>query len=238
MKISTGSAEFDEWLSGGYDKDIITTFYGQAGSGKSNLCIMAAALQAQQGNKVIFIDTEGGFSIERLKQLTPQEVIKNILLLKVTNFDEQCDAFDKLILLLNKNKNVSLVIVDSMVMIYRLELGEARKKGIEEITKVNRALTKQMLILNEIARKKHIPVLITDQVYSEFLSQEDFEAGKEKKVAMVAGDILKYWSKCIIETKSIGFGKKKAILRKHRSLPEKEFIFKIKDTGISGTQQL
>jgi hypothetical protein len=51
-------------------------------------------------------------------------------------------------------------------------------------------------------------------------------AGKEAGVNVVGGDILKYWSKCIIELQNKG-GKKKAIIRKHRSLPESELNFEI-----------
>lgn len=227
MKISTGNIEFDEWLAGGLETEIITTFYGPAGSGKSNFCVMAAAQQAIQGKKVIFIDTEGGFSLERLRQLTPEEVIKNILLLRVTNFQEQREAFNRILSLLRKN--IGLIVVDSMVMFYRLELSEADE---EKAKKINSALIRQMRILNEIARKKNIPVIITDQVYGKYQSREDFEAGKEKEVEMIGGDIMKYWSKCIIELKNLGYGKKKATLVKHRSLAEKEFIFKINNEGI------
>jgi len=48
---------------------------------------------------------------------------------------------------------------------------------------------------------------------------------------MVGGDILKYWSKCLIELKNDN-GKRKAILKKHRSLPEKELSFQIFNEGI------
>ncbi len=233
MKISTGSKEFDLWLNGGYDKDIITTVYGPAGSGKTNLCLMAAVEQAMQGKKTVFIDTEGGFSIARLKQLTRgnSDIIKNILLLKATNFNEQREAFNKLLDLIKEN--IGLIVADSIVMLYRLELGQAnQEKDKEKINIVNRSLARQMRILNEIARKKQIPVIITDQVYTSFLSQKDFEQGKEKQVSMVGGDIMKYWSKCIIELQNFGQNKKKAILKKHRSLPEKEFVFAINDKGI------
>ena len=84
MKISSGSTDLDEWLAGGYENDIITTLYGPAGSGKTNLCLIAAANLASQGKKVIFIDTEGGFSIERLKQIAGEngeyeKVLKNLI---------------------------------------------------------------------------------------------------------------------------------------------------------------
>jgi DNA repair protein RadB len=88
-----------------------------------------------------------------------------------------------------------------------------------------------MKILYEVARKMDIPVLITTQIYSEFLSDEDYIAGKTPGVNVVGGDILKYWSKCIIELQN-NRGKKKAILRKHRSMPEKEFNFEVCNEGI------
>jgi len=56
-KLSSGNYDLNKWLFGGYDKDIITTLYGNAGSGKSNICMMACVSQAKKGNKVIFIDT-------------------------------------------------------------------------------------------------------------------------------------------------------------------------------------
>ncbi|MFH1823514.1 MAG: DNA repair and recombination protein RadB [archaeon] len=230
MKISSGSEEFDYWL-GGYEKGIITTFYGPAGSGKSNFCLMAAAKQALQGNKVVFIDTEGGFSIDRLQQLIPDQYIDNIILLKPTNFTEQILSFEKLLGLLDKK--IALIIVDSMVMLYRLKMGEANQtKDLPKVTAVNRALVKQLRVLNEIARKNDIPVLITNQVYREFLPQVDFEAGKQPGVQPVAGDILRYWSKCILELQNLEKSKKRAILRKHRSLPTKQFTFRILNSGI------
>lgn len=233
MKIPSGSLELDRWLQGGYETEVITTFYGPAGSGKSNLCVMAAAQQAARGKKVIYIDTEGGFSVTRLKQIAPENAAKNIILFKATRFYEQCKAFDKLLDLVSRKSNIGLIVVDSVTMLYRLELGEAsQEQDKERVNIINRALIKQLRILTEISRKKQIPVLVTNQVYSEFLSRKDFEAGKERKVVMVAGDILRYWSKCIIELQNTGQGKKRAILRKHRSLPEKDFMFCITNKGI------
>lgn len=232
MKISTGSRDLNEWLSGGYDRDIITTFYGPAGSGKTNLCLMAASYVASRNKKVVYIDTEGGFSTERLSQLITIDIMENIFLLKATNFSEQREAFNKLLDLIRED--IGLIVVDSMVMLYRLELGQAtQEKDEEKVRIINKSLVRQMRILSEIARKKQIPILVTDQVYSQFLSREDFEAGKPKSVVMVGGDIMRYWSKCIIELQNLGQNKKKAILRKHRSMPEKELVFMIHNRGIS-----
>ena len=68
-KITTGSKILDLILEGGYEKDIVTTIYGPAGSGKTVLCILCGVNVAKSGKKVIYVDSEGGFSVDRLKQI-------------------------------------------------------------------------------------------------------------------------------------------------------------------------
>ncbi len=233
-KISTGSYDFNKWLFGGYEKDVITMIAGPAGCGKTNFCILASCSQARKGNKVIFVDTEGGFSVDRVKQIVGEgyeKILENILLLEPTSFDEQKKCFVKLLGRIKKEQ-ISLIIIDGMAMLYRLELGDAQKSGkSENIKKVNRELSKQMRDLAEIARKQQIPIIITNQVYTEFLSEENWKKGVERGTHLVGGDLFKYWSKCIIELK-YDRGKRKAILLKHRSLPKKEMSFEIRNRGI------
>ena len=233
-KISTGSFDLNDWLNGGYEGGIVTMVVGPAGSGKTNLGVLAACSQAKD-KKVIFIDSEGGFSIERVKQIVGEvnyeKILSNILLLNPTNFQEQKNCFSKLLDHL-KEGQIGLIVVDSMAMLYRLELGDAVQSSEDEkIQEVNRDVSRQMRTLVEISRKQGIPILITNQVYSGFVSEEDWKSGKEKEMNIVGGDLFKYWSKCIIELKQKGRGRK-AILLKHRSLPYKEFDFEVRDEGI------
>ncbi len=234
-KISTGSYDLNTWLYGGYEKDIITMIAGPPGCGKTNFVILASCSQSKKGNKVIFVDTEGGFSAERVKQIVGQEnhekVLENILLLRPTNFEEQKKDFSKLLAFVKKG-DVGLIVVDGMAMLYRLEIGEAHNSDDEnKVREVNREVARQMRVFAEISRKQNIPILITNQVYMEFLNEEDFKKGVERNTNIVGGDLFKYWSKCIIELKNDG-GKRKAILLKHRNLPQKEIGFIIKNEGI------
>lgn len=218
--IPTGSAAMDEFLEG-YEEDIISTIYGPAGAGKTLMCLMAAISTAISGKKVVYIDTEG-VSIERIKQLTTTDVFKNIYFLKPTTFAEQKEAFAKLKEI--ANEKIGLVIVDTISMLYRLEIGKT-----EDVYSVNKELGVQIGHLNEIARKKKIPVLVTNQVYADFYNKN--------KVKLVGGDLLKYGTKCMIELQNMNAGIRKAVLRKHRSKKEKYLLFRIVEKGIEKIEQ-
>jgi DNA repair protein RadB len=235
-KISAGSYDLNKFLFGGYETDIITTIYGPGGSGKTNLCMILAVSQAKKGNKVIYVDTEGGFSSERVLQILdkPREdlsrILENILLLKPTSFKEQEKDFETLLKYVNED-SISLIIIDSIAMLYRLELSEAiRSKEGEKIQEVNSNLAMQLRKLNEVARKQNIPIIVTNQVYSLFVKDSEI-IKNEKQISMVGGDLLKYWSKCLIELRREN-NKRFLILKKHRSLPEKYMEFEIVFNGI------
>ena len=216
-KISSGSVELDYFIGGGYEAEVLTTIFGPAGSGKTNLCLLAMANFSSK-KKIVYIDTEGSFSLERFKQITPdyKDFMSRIIFFKPTNFEEQKKIFLDLKKVID---DVGLIVFDSVAMLYRLEIGRNN-----DVYNVNKDLSVQLSYLSEIARKKKIPVLITNQAYA------DFE--NKNKVKMVGGDILKYSSKCLIELQN-GEGFKRVILRKHRSLPDgKELFFKIINIGI------
>jgi DNA repair protein RadB len=218
MKLSTGVEFMDAFLQGGYDSDIVTTIYGPSGAGKTNLCLLTAIKVAQAGKKVLFMDTEGGISVERVKQIANnyEEVLSRMVFYNPMNFEEQKDFFETL--REQVNEHIGLIVVDSIGMLYRLELGKN-----EEVYGVNAALGRQIAALVEIARRKKIPVLLTNQVYSDF---------KSDNVKMVGGDLLKYGSKCLIELQKLSNGRV-MVLRKHRALAEgRECMFKIVHEGV------
>ena len=217
-RVSAGVKFLDEFLEGGYEVDAISTIYGPAGSGKTNLALLAAVEVAKSGKKVIFIDTEGGFSVARLKQVLPdyKKLLDRFVFLRPMSFAEQKQSVERLRELVN-NK-IGLIVVDTMTMLYRLQ------RSFKEDDNFNHDLSLQMVWLNEIARKHNIPVLLTSQVYSSMDSS---------KVRIVGGDILLYASKCLLELEPLHNGKRKLILRKHRSIAgEKETMFEIVEKGI------
>lgn len=217
-RVPTGVDFLDDFLEGGYEIDAITTVYGPAGAGKTNLALLAAVETAKAGKKVIFIDTEGGFSVDRLKQILPEykKFLDRFVFMRPMNFDEQNKSFELLKKLITPK--IGLIVVDTMTMLYRLQ------RSFKEDDNFNRDLSLQMLALNEIARKHNIPILLTSQVYASF---------ENKGVKIVGGDILLYASKCLLEIESLHNGKRRIILKKHRSIAgEKEAIFEIVEKGV------
>ncbi len=223
-KVSTGNSTLDYYLTGGYECGIITTIFGPSGSGKTNLALLAAVRTAESGKKVLIIDTEGGIAVERITQLLKnslmrEDVLSRLLFFQPLTFVDQQMVFDKFKEL--DWTNVGLVIVDSISMLYRLQLGKA-----DAIFETNSSLGRQIAAAVELARRKEIPVIMTNQVYSDF--------GKADGVKMVGGDLLKYGSKCLIELQK-GEGVRALILKKHRSLVrENPFMFRIVEEGLEG----
>ncbi len=205
--------EFDELLGGGLQPGSITHIYGPPASGKTNIALIAT-VNASKDGKVIYVDPEGGFSVERLKQIAGEkinDVLKNVLLIEPVSFDEQKVALRKLDEIISSN-TVSLVVVDSIAMLYRLE----EERDVKEFGR----LLAQLL---RIARRYTIPVLMTNQVYT------DIDTNKQ---VPIGGDLTKYWAKIMIEVENEQ-GHRYAVLKKHKFLPSgKKLEFKIVHRGI------
>lgn len=204
----------DELLGGGIRTRTITQIYGPPGSGKTNIALQAAINAVRMGKRVVYIDPESGFSEKRLEQIVGKEkekVLENIILFEPENFEEQ----GKIISSLHKLEDIGLVIVDSIVYHYRLEMDQDNPRPLSQ------ELGRQVAELLNLARKKNVAVLITNQVYT------NIDNGH---VEPVGGDTLKYGSKIIIElTKE----PRKAKLIKHKFLKSgKEVEFKIVGKGV------
>ena len=81
----------DELLNGGVERGCITLLYGEAGSGKTNLCIQLARNVLKKDKIVLYLDAEG-ISPERVKQIFGDEheaLLKRILFSEIHSFEEQ-----------------------------------------------------------------------------------------------------------------------------------------------------
>jgi DNA repair protein RadA len=170
LRCSTGSKSLDELLLGGIETQAVTEFYGEFGSGKSQishtLCAMASRPLNKKGlnGRVIYFDTEGTFRPERLQQiaesrgLNPLEVLKNTTVCKVYNSSH----LELIIKDLGRYVNefsAKLVIVDSIISLHRAEFA-GRGTLAERQQKLNSILHK----LVRVAELFNVVIVITNQV--------------------------------------------------------------------------
>ncbi len=132
MRCTTGSMNLDELLGGGIETQAITEFYGDFGSGKTQLCHMLCIncqLPSDQGGLdggALYIDTEGTFRPERLHQMAEakgldlKEALGNVIFCKVYNSSHLELAIRSLGKYLEKHR-VKLVVVDSVISLHRAE---------------------------------------------------------------------------------------------------------------------
>jgi DNA repair protein RadB len=223
QKIQSNSS-IDSMLGGGFEKGTITQIFGPPSSGKSNIALTLAVNVARNNKKVVYIDTEGGISIDRIKQISGPDfsnVANKIIVFEPTNFLEQNENLRSIDIWLRKNHNdVDLIILDSAVALYRVDDMKP--------SKLNKELGKQMGLLSKIARQYDVAVVVTNQIYSAI--DED---GKDD-IKAVGGTILQYWSKVIIQLeRGEETNQRIATLKRHRSIPEgKQAIFSITSRGI------
>ena len=169
-RITTGAKDFDELIGGGVETNGITEAYGKFSSGKSQIGFQLsvnAQLPKKDGGLdggVLFIDTEGTFRPERIAGmakamgLDPKKVLENIVVVRATTTDQQiltAERADKLI----QERNIKLIIVDSLTSLFRAEflgrgaLGERQQK-----------LNAHIHRLQMLADKYNLAVYITNQV--------------------------------------------------------------------------
>ena len=147
IRISCGSKAVDAILGGGVETSSITEMYGEFRTGKTQICHTMCVtsqlpLEVGGGNgKVVVIDTEGAFRLERLKPiaehygLDPQAVLENVVYCRVYNTDTQIKIISTdLPALLKESGPFRLIIIDSATSLFRVdfqgrgELAERQQK--------------------------------------------------------------------------------------------------------------
>ena len=213
--LKTKCKPLDDLLGGGIENKTVTEIYGEAGSGKTNLCLQISRESAINGNKVVYIDTECVSSL-RLKQICTgydyDKILTQILFFNPDSLDEQ----EKMINDSIEIKDIGLIIVDTFNMFYRIMFEEDEKGS-------SRSLNRQMTNLQLTARKKNISVVLAGQVYT----------ADNNEIKPFAGRGIEHMVKTIIKLEKISMGKRQATIMKHRSQPEgKKTIFTIAHKGL------
>jgi len=237
-RLTSGSKALDALLDGGIETQTITEFYGEYGSGKSQMChqlCVNVQLPPERGGLeggALYIDTENTFRTERIIHmaehigLDPEKVIKNIIFAEAYTSDHQAflvDNADEII----RDNNIRLIIVDSLVSHFRSEY-----LGREMLAERQQKLNKHMHKLIRLARAFNAVAIVTNQV----MAKPDVFFGEA--VHPVGGHIVAHTSHTRIFLRKSARGPVRiARLVSSPYLPEGETIFKITENGIEDTTE-
>lgn len=231
-KLTTGSTEIDLLIGGGIETQSITEIYGKFASGKSQWCFQTAVtvqLPAEQGGLeggCLYIDSENSFRPERIMNIAkrfgmdPDEVLKKIFVARAYNADHQMVLADKAAELI-KDKNIKLVIVDSLTAQFRSEF-----IGRGTLATRQQKLNQHMRSLQKLAELNNVVVLVTNQV----MSRPDILFGDP--TAPIGGNVVAHASKTRLYLRKSKEDKRVAKLVDSPFLPDGEALYRVTENGI------
>jgi len=233
LRLTTGSKALDELVGGGLETQAITEFYGEYGSGKSQLChqlcvdVQLPPERGGLGGAALYVDTENTFRTERIVQMSrhlgldPEEVAKNIIFADAYTSDHQMFLLDNADEVIKEN-NVKMIIVDSLTSHFRSEY-----IGREMLARRQQRLNKHMHKLIRLARAFNTVAVVTNQV----MAKPDVFFGDA--VHPIGGHVVGHTSHTRIYLRKASRGPVRiARLVSSPYLPEGESIFKVTEDGI------
>jgi DNA repair protein RadA len=236
--LTTGCSTLDNLLGGGIESQSITEFYGEFGTGKSQICqqlCLTVQLPFEQGGLeggALYIDTENTFRPERIQQIAPRFGLDPDEALKKIIFAEAYTSNHQVVLLENadeviKESNIRLVIVDSVTSHFRSEY-----LGREMLAPRQQELNKHLHKIIRLARSFNLAAVVTNQV----MAQPD--AFFSKMVQPVGGHVMGHTSHTRIFLRKGRNNLRIAKLVVSPFLPEGETPLRITERGVEGDNDI
>lgn len=208
--IPTMNKNIDVLLDGGLKYKHISHFYGDPGTGKTNFAKQVALSAIKNNDEVIWIDSIGGFSLDRIIQMADgdEEIAKKINLFSPRTIGEQKKILETLDDHINLNQNIKLIVFDVFTFFYRYNLNKyewfGRHREIYDI---------QLPKLVRLVMNYPIHIIIINQVRGDI---------KKGVVPVSVNDINKVCKYVIrFESSRLGDNKKCVILEKIPNTPKK-----------------
>ncbi|RZN39825.1 MAG: DNA repair and recombination protein RadA [Methanophagales archaeon ANME-1-THS] len=236
-KLTTGSKSLDSILGGGLETQAITEFYGEFGSGKTQIAHQLAVnvqLPPAKGGlngSVIIIDTENTFRPERIKNMAEglgldyTDVLKNIHVARAFNSNHQILLVDKAEKLAEElkdtDKPVRLLIIDSSTAHFRSEY-VGRGTLADRQQKINKHLHDAL----RFGDLNNAVIMITNQV------QVRPDAFFGDPTRPIGGHIVGHTATFRLYLRKSKGDKRIARLVDSPNLPEAEAVFSVTTAGI------
>lgn len=231
-RLTTSSKAFDELLGNGLESQSIVEFYGEFGSGKTQVCFQLAVnatLPPEKGGldgDVVIIDTENTFRPERIVQMAnardvdPEEVLKRIHVARAYNSSHQMLLVEKAAEISKKNP-VRLMIVDSLTAHFRAEF-----VGRGTLAERQGLLNKHMHELLSFAEVNNAVIAVTNQVSA----KPDAFFGDPTRP--VGGHVVAHASTYRVYLRKSKGNRRIARLIDSPDRPEAEVVFTVSEEGV------
>ncbi|WP_400207648.1 DNA repair and recombination protein RadA [Candidatus Methanomassiliicoccus intestinalis] len=231
-RLGSCSKAFDELMGGGLESQSIVEFFGEFGSGKTQICFQLAVNATRPiedgglNGDVFIIDTENTFRPERIVQmavaldLDPEEVLKKIHVARAFNSHHQMLLVEKANELAHE-MNVKLLIVDSLTAHFRAEY-----VGRGSLAERQQNLNKHMHDLLRFADLNNAVIAVTNQVSS----KPDAFFGDPTRP--IGGHIVGHAATYRIYLRKSKGGKRIARLIDSPNLPEAEAVITVSEEGV------
>ncbi len=236
--ITLGCSNLDNLLGGrGIETKSITEAFGAYGSGKTQLALSLAInvqLPVEKGGangKAVYIDTEGTFRPDRIKQMAEgigadtDKVLKNILVARAFNSDHQMLLLDRIAELIKEGEPIKLIIVDSLTAHFRAEFA-----GRGQLADRQQKLNRYMHQLMRIAEQYNLAVYVTNQV----MANPAMMFGDP--TTAIGGNIVGHASTYRIYIRRGKKDSRVAKLIDSPNLPDNETVFMITEAGLKDVE--
>ncbi len=232
-KLTTSSNNLDDLLIGGFEPGALTELYGEYRTGKTQiahqLCVNVQLSYVDGGleGTALYIDTEGTFRPERLIQMANGNdldhnlILKNIMVGRAYNSDHQILLVKEAPKII-KEKNIKLIVVDSLIGHFRSEYIGRGTLAVRQQT-LNSHIH-DLLRLTEIYDE--LAVVVTNQVQS----KPDVFYGNPLRAT--GGNIVAHGSTIRIYLRKGKGEQRVAKVVDAPNIPENDTVFSITEDGI------
>jgi RecA/RadA recombinase len=145
---------------GSLERDRTYLVYGESGTGKTLLCLLAALSFAKQEKDVLFASTDNISVVNRLSTIANSHLIDRSVLDKILIFQVKTQRDEEKITEIAEKTAISLVIYDSATHIYSLYISENSKLVIHR----NKLFTNFLAYMHSIRKKRHLSLIYTSNV--------------------------------------------------------------------------
>ncbi len=237
LKLKTGSKSLDDLLGGGLETQSITEFFGEFGSGKTQIMHQIAVnctASSEEGgfdSDVLIIDTENTFRPERIVQMSkfrgydPDETLKRIHVARAYNSHHQILLAERA-MEEAKQTPIKLLIVDSLTSHFRSEY-----VGRGSLAERQQLLNKHMHDLLKFATLHNAVIAVTNQVSA----RPDVFFGDP--TTPIGGNIVGHTATFRVYLRKSKAGKRIARLIDSPYLPEGEVVIQISEDGVTDVSQ-